>query len=303
MRAHTNTPKAKVGARARTKRANVPRGILALSFAVVLLAATASTASAARALYPWHCPPLPAPPTSLEQIPAGCLDPFSTGPRFDFGDRRVGTTSPAQGFALGVYGNDDFNPEISVSGDYAQTNNCPPRLSAGAFPQIQGCLITVTFSPTGTGPKEGILSTGPGGPTATLTGNGVTTRTPPALPPVLEVRSVPMMTLARKIRYITAITNTDSSLVARGSKIRKTTKQLKAMERTRITAALKHLKRIKEKPTRPEIKIKFAATDEFGQTATEEIKIKLCRRLEIPGRPIERSGHTRPICRWHPSRK
>ena len=99
-------------------------------------------------------------------------------PSFGFGDRQVGTASPAQPFALGVFDNASFNPTISVSGDYAQTNNCPPTLSAGAVPQIQGCLINVTFTPTGTGPRHGTLSTGPGGPTMALTGKGVTTPTP-----------------------------------------------------------------------------------------------------------------------------
>jgi hypothetical protein len=168
-------------------RTIIPRGILALSFAVVLLAATASTASAERALVPWYCPPPPTPPTTVEQVQE-CVDrgplwwDAATGlpvaGSFDFGDRQLGTTSTAQRFALGVWDNDSFNPRISVSGDYAQTNNCPPTLSAGALPQIQGCLITVTFTPTGTGPKHGTLSTGTGGPTAALAGNGVTTPTP-----------------------------------------------------------------------------------------------------------------------------
>jgi hypothetical protein len=48
MRAHTITTKARVGARGRTKRTIVPRGILALSLAVVLFATTASSAGAGR---------------------------------------------------------------------------------------------------------------------------------------------------------------------------------------------------------------------------------------------------------------
>ena len=89
---------------------------------------------------------------------------------FDFGYHRIGT-STSQRFALG--GSDyTFTPRISVSGEYAQTNNCPPTLSAGASPQIQGCLITVTFAPTGKGPSRGTLSTGPGGPEVALEGAG-----------------------------------------------------------------------------------------------------------------------------------
>ncbi|HSJ18017.1 MAG TPA: hypothetical protein VK920_07980, partial [Solirubrobacterales bacterium] len=163
------------------KRRIVPGGILALSLAVVLLAATASTASAEVVLTPWYCPPPSTPPTTVEQIPATCINPATHPgvPRgsFEFGDRQFGTTSTAQRLALAVLGNDSFNPRISVSGDYAQTNDCPPTLSAPEG-QIQGCLITVTFTPTSTGPKHGTLSTGTGGPTAALAGKGVITPTP-----------------------------------------------------------------------------------------------------------------------------
>ena len=119
MRAHAITTKAST---------TVPGGILALALAVVLMGATASTASADKNLDLW-CAPLPTTPTPLEQIDGGCFERVGRGEVFDFGDRRVGTTSPAQGFALGIQTvNDIFNPTISVSGDYAQTNNCPPTL-------------------------------------------------------------------------------------------------------------------------------------------------------------------------------
>jgi hypothetical protein len=159
----------------------------ALALAVVGLAATASTASADQALGPWSCPPPSAPVTgvgTIDQVPQECVDLSGS---FDFGDRQVGTTSPAQRFGLGVYCisacNDTLNPRISVSGDYAQTNNCPPTLSATAPRQLQGCQINVTFAPTGTGPRHGTLSAGPGGPTVALTGFGfsATDSTPPDL--------------------------------------------------------------------------------------------------------------------------
>jgi hypothetical protein len=190
MRAHAITTKAST---------IVSGGILALSLTVALLGATASTASAERGpterssvpgfssptLSPWYCPPPATQSTTLDQV-RGCLD-ITPEPSFGFGDRQVGVTSPAQPFALGVFDDPPFNPTISVSGDYAQTNNCPPTLSA-ALPQIQGCLITVTFAPTGTGPRHGTLSTGPGGPTMALTGKGVTTPTPWDWPVELSVR-------------------------------------------------------------------------------------------------------------------
>jgi hypothetical protein len=182
MRAHTITTQAGNGGGGRMKRRIVPGGILGLGLTVVLLGATASTASAAPVLYPWGC----APPSILaiwtpSGIPQGCLDTGFYADSFNFGYHRLGT-SGSQSFALGV-SNDTFTPSVSVSGEktpdgqYTQTNNCPPTLSAGAWPQTQGCLITVTFAPTGKGRHgqrraRGILSTGPGGPEQALYGTG-----------------------------------------------------------------------------------------------------------------------------------
>jgi hypothetical protein len=291
MRAHTITTNAST---------IVLGGILALSFAVVLLAATASTASAERALGPWYCPPPSPPPTTFTGQVRQCLDdPFGDPAcpggcgRFEgFGDRQVGTTSPAQRFALGV-SNDTFTPDISVSGDYAQTNDCPPTLSAGAFPQIEGCQITVTFAPTSTGPRNGTLSTGPGGPTVALTGNGVTTPTPWDWPLKLLVPDqwdywspsqgvLPARALEKREPKVAlrATTNTDSKLVVSGG-VKKTTKQLKAGKETKFKAKL-NLKRLKVKPSKVKglkdatTEIKFAATDEFDRTATEKRKFTFC---------------------------
>jgi hypothetical protein len=297
MRANTITTKAST---------IVPGGILALSLAVVLLAATASTASANKYLGLW-CAPLPTPPTTFEQIEHGCMEQVGRREVFDFGDRKVGTTSPAQGFELGLQTvNDIFNPTISVSGDYAQTNSCPPTL-------LYSCLITVTFTPTDTGPKRGTLRTGPGGPTVALTGNGVTTRTPPVLPLTLDVYMRNTQQLGRRGAvnidnvvaemghcHVRGCPDYDAKLVL-GGDVKKTTKQLPATNqvadpRTRIKARLKHLKQLRKEPTAPEIKIKFTATDEFGQRVTEERKVELCS-------PLIHVDRETTICRWHPSRK
>jgi hypothetical protein len=150
------------------KRRIVPGGILALSFAVALLAATASSASATVASGTWDCPPLPPGPPLPNGDPQiqRCFGPTGS---FDFGYHLLGT-SASQRFAVGVL-DDTFSPRIGVSGDYAQTNNCPPTLSAPEG-RVQGCLIDVTFTPTGKGPRPGTLTTGPGGPTVALTGGG-----------------------------------------------------------------------------------------------------------------------------------
>jgi peptidyl-tRNA hydrolase len=94
----------------------------------------------------------------------------------------------------------------------------------------------------------------------------------------------------------------DSTLVLRGD-VKKTKKRLKALveggaaeAQTTIKAKLKRLKQLKEEPTRPKIKVKFTATDEFGQKATLERKVTLCSRLI-------RVDREKKICRWHPSQK
>ena len=279
MGAHTITTKAPIRAEARMTQAIVPSAILTLSLAVALMAATASTASAERALSLWYCPPLTPPATDVGQVlGSGCLGRFSVGPSFEFGDRQVGTTSPVQRFALGVYCypgscNETLNPSIAVPGDYAQTNNCPATLSAAAPGQLQGCIIDVTFTPTGTGPRVGALSTGPGGPTFTLTGNGVTTPTPPVLPLLLS-SGYPGRETLRKRLSLSALTNNDSTVVARGG-VKRTVVRLAAGDYTMFKAKLKHLKRLKDS-RKPRVKIKFAATDEFGQEDTVVQRIKFC---------------------------
>ena len=204
-----------------------------------------------------------------------------------------------QRFALGVFClrscNETLNTRIGVPSDYAQTNNCPPTLSASYRGQLQGCIIDVTFAPTSTGPKRGTLSTGPGGPTATLTGNGVTTPTPPALPlQVFLTAGRNDVVLEKKLELI-AITTEDSKLVAKGRKIKKTTKQLAANEPTVIKVELKNPGRLNERArtcagpyARPSsasasgappqrcrkahAKIEAKASDEFGQAATDAFK-------------------------------
>ena len=294
MRAHTITTKG----RGRTKRTIVPGGILALSLAVVLLAATASTASAEALLG----------------------SPTGWNGSFDFGDRQVGTTSPAAVFGLKVvctpqrpvHCNKTFNPRISVSGDYAQTNDCPPTLQSGR--PATRCTINVAFTPTSAGPKQGTLSAGPGGPTVALSGNGVTTPTPPALPLTLDLSAevwdwcgwrckkpddyfiwrAPLgqqpLVLKKKLTFIATTNNwEDESTVVASGGVKKTTKQMLGGE-TEVKAKLKHPKRLNDGPTRGNpkhcrpvrrgcttVKLNVAVTDEFGQTTTEELRVTLYR--------------------------
>jgi hypothetical protein len=244
------------------------RTVLTLSLTVVVLAATAGSAHATRTISP----------TSVE-----------------FGNRQVGTTSLAQAFTLrvrctftlqGCNIQDTFNPNISVSGDFSQTNNCPPSMTGTANTTAgTSCTINVTFTPTSTGSKDGTLSTGAGGPTAALHGTGVTTPTPqtpptpgPA-PPTLALDLDAKKQELKKTLTFFATTNVDSTLQV-GDSVKTTTKQLAGGVKTKVTAKLKSSVRNKlqkklDRSGKAKAKIEAVATDQFGNADPQEITVKL----------------------------
>jgi hypothetical protein len=228
------------------------RGIVLLSLTAVLLGATASAASATRT-----------------------LSPTST----DYGNRQIGTTSPAQAFTLRVRCTlvvfpttkclqDTFSPSISITvgqfvqtDQFVQTNNCPATMTGlatkpGVDPQ-EGetfCTINVTFTPTSTGPKTGTLRTGSGGPTAVLSGNGVTTPTPPTPPtpgpppppegepqPGFPALQLDLDAKKQELRKkLTFFATTNvDSTLVAGGSIKQTTKQLEGSVKTKINGKLK----------------------------------------------------------------
>src|SRR6202008_3908286 len=93
-----------------------------------------------------------------------------------FGNQNVGKTSGAKGIQLKNTGNAALTiSSIAITGtnatDFAQTNNCPGSLAAGAQ-----CNINVTFTPTAFGTRAASVSISDnalGSPqTANLTGYG-----------------------------------------------------------------------------------------------------------------------------------
>lgn len=92
-----------------------------------------------------------------------------------FGGQLLTTTSAAQTVTLTNTGGGPLTiNSIAASGDFAQTNTCPPStstLAAGA-----NCTVNVTFAPTATGTRNGTLSitdNAAGSPqTVPLTGTG-----------------------------------------------------------------------------------------------------------------------------------
>jgi hypothetical protein len=135
-----------------TQRAALP----AVALVVAVLGVTASTATAAS------------------------LTPAS----YDFGSVGVGTASPPAPFVLSVRctipfppdpdfcdAPDSVIPEVSIAGDFSQTNNCPSDLSVVLVNVTVSCTINVSFIPTAAGSRLGTLSAG--GFTASLSGTGL----------------------------------------------------------------------------------------------------------------------------------
>jgi hypothetical protein len=95
-----------------------------------------------------------------------------------FPSLQIGQTSPQQSVTLTNNGNATLNlTNNAITGDYAQTNNCPAELGVGSI-----CTFTITFTPTAGGARNGTLiltDNAPDSPqTITLTGSGyVTTAT------------------------------------------------------------------------------------------------------------------------------
>ena len=89
-----------------------------------------------------------------------------------FASRATGTTSPPQTVTLSNPGAVALNISgVSVTGDFDATNTCGFSLGGGA-----NCTVSVTFTPTGDGPRNGsviIDDDAPGSPhTISLSGSG-----------------------------------------------------------------------------------------------------------------------------------
>lgn len=89
-----------------------------------------------------------------------------------YGSVPMGNTTAAKDVTLTNTGTAQLNiNSIIASGDYTQTNSCPASLNPNS-----SCLITITFSPSGTGARTGFLTFNDTDPTllqsVTLNGTG-----------------------------------------------------------------------------------------------------------------------------------
>ncbi len=103
--------------------------------------------------------------------PAATFTPAS----LTFSKQGLNSVSSAESVTLTNTGNASLSlASVSVSGDFAQTNNCGSALSSGA-----SCTISVTFTPTATGTRTGAISLTDNGPSSpqqvSLSGTGVAT--------------------------------------------------------------------------------------------------------------------------------
>ncbi|HEY6947042.1 MAG TPA: choice-of-anchor D domain-containing protein [Candidatus Acidoferrum sp.] len=108
----------------------------------------------------------------LNQTPPPiAVSPSSLG----FGNQLVGTTSSALTVKVSNNGSTATTISITASGDFAQTNNCP--VSPATLAPAASCNISVTFTPTATGVRNGAVTVSdplPGSPqTVALSGTGV----------------------------------------------------------------------------------------------------------------------------------
>lgn len=86
-------------------------------------------------------------------VPVVTLTPNS----LNFGNVTVGNTSSPQTVTLQNTGSDDLSiSNIAATGDFAQTNNCPSG-AAMLAPSVS-CTITVTFTPTQKGLRNGLIN-------------------------------------------------------------------------------------------------------------------------------------------------
>ena len=91
-----------------------------------------------------------------------------------FPSLQVGQSSPQQSVTLTNNGNATLNLTIAITGDYVQTNDCPPALGVGSM-----CTFQITFTPTTGGARNGALTLTDNAPdspeSVTLTGSGYVT--------------------------------------------------------------------------------------------------------------------------------
>jgi hypothetical protein len=116
-------------------------------------------------------------PTQCNGFPAPVYPPYPnssvtvTPTALNFGSVATGSTSGAQTVTVSnPTGSAASVSSITISGDFAQTNNC-----GSSIPSNGSCTVSVTFKPTATGTRTGTLTVNAGGTTSTVSLSGTGT--------------------------------------------------------------------------------------------------------------------------------
>jgi pimeloyl-ACP methyl ester carboxylesterase len=146
---------------------------------------------------------------SLADVPGVSLTPAS----LSFASQTVGMTTSPQTVTLRNVGSAPLSiGSIVASGDFAQTNTC-----GGGIPGGSSCIINVTFTPTATGTRTGLITitdNAAGSPqTVGLTGTGVTSTVgTPAVNLSPSVMDFPDQTLSTtSAAHTVTVTNTGTA--------------------------------------------------------------------------------------------
>ena len=129
-----------------------------------------------------------------------------------FGSQEVQTSSSAQTVTVTNTGASNLTPgTIAVTGDFLEHNNCPGALAAGAT-----CQISVTFTPSTTGTRNGSMTVpaniSGGQETVSLSGTGTTQSAIVVLPNVVSFGGQQINTVSAAQQV--TISNTSGSPVA-----------------------------------------------------------------------------------------
>jgi Abnormal spindle-like microcephaly-assoc'd, ASPM-SPD-2-Hydin/Divergent InlB B-repeat domain len=113
-------------------------------------------------------------PQTVSLTGTGAANPVTvtaTPATLTFASQAIGTTSPSKPITVKNTGTASTSISVAITGDYAQTNNCPATLAAKA-----NCKVNVTFTPTVAGTRTGTVTltdTASNSPqTVSLTGTG-----------------------------------------------------------------------------------------------------------------------------------
>jgi hypothetical protein len=127
------------------------------------------------------------------QLPAAqVLFPTITPQSLSFAAQPVGSTSAAQSLAIINQTSGAVTvSQISVTGDFAETDNCTRTLAVGG-----NCAVSVTFLPTAAGNRAGMLTltSSAGQQAVALAGTGLASAAPFVTPASLNFSSAPIGT-------------------------------------------------------------------------------------------------------------